>query len=289
MTLEEQLQMATTTVAESTQPVTTAEVQTQTVAPAPVNEANIQAAAQVVQPTTTAMPQPVQGVQTIQMNQPTVNSFGSGIEQIQFGQPINVSPIEVVKKMEIGSVMRFTVLNTTNVFMAKTHYTEALGRFACFSTDHSARCCEDLGEPKMRFCIPIMIYPTMPNNLNTLIPNAAPISKLLVLWNKDDYDVISDAITANNGDLNIDFTAKCTDGYGRLRIDVARGQSFRPQIESFIQQANQVWQQWGNTAPTKVRKNMTEQQYINQTNQVTNNPANYNNTPDNYQNYNGIY
>jgi len=312
MTLEEQLAMATGTVAEPSQPVTTAEVQTQPVvntAPVntvPVNEAQIQAQAQVVQPTQTAMPQPVQGVQTIQVNtmptqgyvapmttptyQASMPTTANGVEQIQFGQQINTSPLDLIKKMETGSSFRFTVLNTTGAGLVKFHYSEGLGKFACFSTNqHLGQCCKDLGEPKVRYYLPVMVYPTMPNDLNTIIPNATPTLKVLTLWDADAFDTIAQTIFANNNDLNVDFTAKCTDSYGRLRIDVARGQSFRPQIESFIQQANQTWEQYKDIVPAKIRKNMDEQQYLHVNNQVANNPANYNNTPDNYQNYNGIW
>ena len=297
MTLEEQLNMATNSVAELAQePVATAEVQTQTV----VNEAQTQAQAQVVQPTITvatpAQPvQQVQGVQTIQLAQPTAmptmgTTTVNGVEQIQFGQQINTSPLDLIKKMETGSSFRFTVLNLTGASLVKFHYSEAMGKFACFSTNqHLGQCCKDLGEPKVRYYLPVMVYPTMPNDLNTIIPNATPALKVLTLWDADAFDTIAQTIYANNMDLNIDFTAKCTDSYGRLRIDVARGQSFRPQIESFIQQANQTWEQYKDIVPAKIRNNMDEQQYQHVNSQVANNPANYNNTPDNYQNYNGIW
>ena len=51
-------------------------------------------------------------------------------------------------------------------------------------------CCKD-GDPRVRYAIPVMVYPTMPNDIQTLIPGAKCELKLLILWDAESYKILN--------------------------------------------------------------------------------------------------
>lgn len=289
MTLEEQLQMATstTTTGVQTQSVPTA----QTVAPAPVQQ---QAEAQVVQTTTTvAVPQPqlasVNELQQAPVQAPQID-VNNGVQTIQLGQQVNVKPLNLLRKLGVGEKVRFTVI-PGDTFFIKYHYTEAMGKFACFSTDKEpARCCLENGNYKHKFCLPILVYPTMPNDPKTIVPNAKAELRILALWDDTTYNVIVEAVMRNQN-VPVDFVATATDTYGRLDVREDVGVSYANQFGQYIQDAIATYNNYKTIVPTLIRKNMDAETYANAgrvSNQVNNNTANYNNRGG-YQNYNGIY
>lgn len=277
MTLDEQLAMATNS-APMAQP-----------AAAPVNPAQMQAEAQVVQPTQTVMQTPIQGVQTMQVNQPAQNYVAPvatpntmqtldldkaseeaqqnfGVQEITLGQIVSTRPIDPIRKMDKGDKMRFTIISN-QIGTCKIHNHPTLNKIACFSTDtHIARCCQDMDEPKLRYYLPVLVYPTLPNDPKTIIPNGKPEMKLLVIWDTGSYnnlvEEIVNADVANPADnWKIDFVATSEDTYGKLSF---RGQrdSHRQEFAPVISEMETKWTAIKDKAPTVVRKNMNEDKYI---------------------------
>lgn len=301
MTLEEQLAMATNTVAVNQQtgevmetPVTTAEVQV--VNQAPVNQAQMQAEAQVVQPTQTVIQQPIQmatvaELQPAMVQQPMqaapvqMTNSDNGVQTIQLGQQVNTKHINVLKKLGVGEKVRFSLLNN-EAGIVKFHYLDGMGKFACFSTDqHLGSCCRDLGEPKIRYYLPILLYPTMPNDPRVIIPGAKAELRVLSIWDGATYNAIAESVISV-GHTNLDFIATGTDTFGRLDVR-QQPDTFKQQFAGDIQTAMQTWEQYKATVPSLLRKNMDETTYMNTKNQAMNSQATYNNY-NNYQNYNGI-
>ena len=290
MNLEEQLKMATmsTTVVPQEQSAPVAVEQPQQPAQ------TITAETQVVQPTVPqAAPAPVQyaSVQELQQPQqpviPTV-AESSGIQMIQLGQQFNTRPINAVKKLGIGEKIRFTLLNTEG-FFTKFHYVDGIGKFACFE----GTCCKELGNAKHRYVLPVLVYPTVPNDPTVVIPGQPAELKVLPIWDDAVYDMI---FQTSPDPINrpVDFIASGTDNFGRMSV-VPQAQSYRAQFTGDINKAFEIWAKHKETVPGLICKTMNETSYLEAKARLAqagpNNSANYNNNygNNNYQNYNGIY
>ena len=307
MNLEEELKMATSSV--PIQPESTpvaSQVATPVQVAEEIKQEQIQAQAQVVQPTQTfvqptVIPQaPVQPayvqpqITPAQPQQFDMNNE-AGVMQIPFGQTINTSPITFIK-LNNKEKIRFTVLEP-DVISLKFHYCEQLGagttngkRIPCWTTEnHTGRCCTDLGKPKARYYLPVLVYPTMPNDINTIIPNAKPTFKVLMTWDDNNYNAIAEAVTATGG--NVDFVATGKDTYGGFDVRT-QPSSYRNQYSNNINEFINNWRNSKAMIPSMVRENMTEDEYVRRLAQVNelvnnapqNNYANYGG----YNNYNGI-
>ena len=326
MTLEEQLQMATNTSTVAGAAVNETQVMTNNnQVMTNNNQAQIQAQAQVVQPTMTAVAPmeqavpsaPVQMAAIEELNPnnlvlnmpastvvPTYTQFGSanqpapqiattdnGVQMIQLGQTVNTRHINLLKKLGIGEKIRFGLISR-DTGLLKFHYADGLGKFACFSTNtHAAACCQDHGEPKIRYYLPVIVYPTMPNEPRTLIPNAHAELKVLSIWDAATYELIAEAFKMQNG-IDMDFIATGADNFGRLNI-VQQPDCYKSQYMADIQNALQTWNEYKSTVRALIRKNMDEKTYLNAKMQAMNSQANYNggyngygNNYNNYNNYN---
>ena len=244
MNLEEALKMAANTTAEPVvQDLTTP------VAPAPVVETQqVQAAAQVVQPTVTT---PVQNVVPstpvstgIDLNQASQDAMQNyGVQTIQLGQMISTRVIEAVKKVEKGDSFRFTLI-APDIQAAKVHTHPTLNKISCFSTETNlAQCCQELGDPKVRYFMPVLVYSTMPNDPKTALPQGKSELRLLVLWDSNSYNQLCSEIMEAGSD-KIDIIATSEDSYGKLSFRGTKD-SFRtiPEYASIIQQAELKWSQ----------------------------------------------
>ena len=276
MTLDEQLAMATSTVAVGgvAQPTQIP------VAPA-VNPAQVQAEAQVVQPTQTMVtPQPVPVTPVvptapatpvapvyvnagIDLNQATAEAEQHfGVQEISLGQKISTRAIDPVKKLEKGEKMRFTIIDGYFA-SAKIHLHEDLGKIACFSTGTSmGQCCKDLDEPKVRYYMPVLVYSTMPGDPRTPLPQGKSELRLLVIWDSSGWDKICEDIIEAGGNKEIDFIATSEDSYGRLDF---KGQqtSFRamPEYAQAIADATAKWRAVKDKAALTVRRDMDAERY----------------------------
>lgn len=305
MNLEEELRMVTSSAPiQPEQPSVAIPVQVSE----QISQEQLQSQAQVVQPTQTM----TVGATTMQPmttmpNTAPINTAGymqsqpvqydlnqeAGVKQIQFGQSINVNPISVVK-LNVGEKMRFTLLEQ-DVVPLTFHYSEVLGvgttrgkRIPCWTTEsHTGKCCIDLGKPKARYYLPILVYPTMPNDVNTLIPNAKPQFKVLMTWDEITYNAISESAISTN--CNVDFVATGKDTYGGIDVRM-QATSYRNQYSNDINESIQNWRRCKSMIPSMVRENMTEEEYtrrLAETQQIVNNAPQ--NNYSNYNNYNGMF
>lgn len=292
MDLEEQLKMATMTTAA---PV----VEPTVMSPAPSIQQPAQVAEIPAAPTTVqtapvqSAPAPVQyaNVQELAPAQPPVLptiAESNGIQMIQLGQQFNTRPINVVKKLGIGEKLRFTLLNTEGYF-TKFHFIDGMGKFACFE----GSCCKELGNAKHRYVLPILVYPTLPNDPTTVLQGQHAELKVLPIWDDAVYDLI---FQTSPDPINrpVDFIATGTDNFGRMSV-VPQAQSYKGQFAADINKAFELWNMHKDKVPSLICKNMDEATYqeMKQRMQAVgpNNSANYNTAYGNngYQNYNGIY
>ena len=274
MNLEEQLKLATSSVAQPAQAVQPVQVAVPT-----QSDVNVQAAAQVVQPTQTitTTPAPVQPVvatpntssvntaglaQTMDLNkaaEETVSNFG--VQTIQLGQTISTRAIESVKKLEKGDSIRITLIEPL-IQAAKIHVHPVLGKINCFSTDTTlGQCCQELGDPKVRYFMPVLVYSTMPNDAKTPLPQGKSELRLLVLWDTGSYNQLCTEIMDAGSD-KIDLIATSEDSYGKLSF---RGQktSFRdiPEYQQVIADAETKWAAIKDRAADTVRRNLDPVRY----------------------------
>ena len=286
MNLEEELAMVTNSVPvqQETTPVANTVATPVQIAEEVKQEPIMQPTQSFVQPMPQQMMQPT--MQQVQPQQYDLNSE-AGIKQIQFGQNINVNPVTFIK-LNVGEKIRFTLLEC-DVLPLTFHYSEALGagttrgkRIPCWSTEnHTGKCCIDLGKPKARYYLPVLVYPTMPNDPNTIIPNAKPQFKVLMTWDEITYNAI--AQSAIDTQCNADFIATGKDTYGGIDVRT-QVNSYRNQYLNDITEGVQNWRRCKSMIPSMVRENMTEEEYTRRLAQVNEMVAT---TPqNNYSNYN---
>ena len=286
MNLEEELAMVTNSVPvqQETTPVANTVATPVQIAEEVKQEPIMQPTQSFIQPMPQQMTQPT--MQQVQPQQYDLNSE-AGIKQIQFGQNINVNPVTFIK-LNVGEKIRFTLLEC-DVLPLTFHYSEALGagttrgkRIPCWSTEnHTGKCCIDLGKPKARYYLPVLVYPTMPNDPNTIIPNAKPQFKVLMTWDEITYNAI--AQSAIDTQCNADFIATGKDTYGGIDVRT-QVNSYRNQYLNDITEGVQNWRRCKSMIPSMVRENMTEEEYTRRLAQVNEMVAT---TPqNNYSNYN---
>lgn len=269
MTLDEQLAMATNSV-----PMTEAPV-AQPVA-SPISDGQLQAQAQVVQPTQTVV-QPTQTVvqpvaQPIMQPAPVSNidlnkaaadaEQHYGVQEITLGQTISTRAIDPVKKLDKGEKMRFTIIDP-RVQAAKIHIHPELGKIACFSTDTSyGQCCRDMDTPKVRYFMPVLVYSTMPGDPRTPLPQGKSELRLLTIWDVSSYNKLCEEIMEAGNNTQVDFIATSEDSYGKLDFK-AQQTSFRamPEYAQAIANATEKWASIKEKAPLTVRRDMDAERY----------------------------
>lgn len=264
MTLDEQLAMATSavSVAPATQPVAqTVPVQpTQTV----VQPVYQQPAVAPVQTTVTAPVQPMSAPIGIDLNQAAQEAeVNYSVQTIEIGQKISNRAIDPVKKLDKGEKIRLTVLNTTDWMAVKVHNHPDLGKIICWG----GACCRDT-DARVRYCIPVMVYSTLPNDINVPIPQGKSELKLLVLWDSESYDSLCQCIINNGNRIdNIDFQAQAVDNFGKLMF-YPLGQSFRPQFANELNEAVAKWAQVKDKAIATVGRQLNDEKYARLTQNV---------------------
>lgn len=264
MTLDEQLALATNSVAQPVQPT-------------PVAPAQMQAEAQVVQPTVTA---PV--MQPVVPQVPPVTPAGInleaaqaeaeqnyGVQEITIGTKISTRAIDPVKKLDKGEKIRFTLISP-NIGSAKVHNHPTLGKISCFSTDTTlAQCCRDMDTPKVRYYMPVLVYSTMPNDPKTPLPQGKSELRLLVIWDTGSYNKLCEEIIDADNNWQVDFIATSEDTYGKLDFK-AQSTSFRsmPEYTQALKDAAEKWEAVKDKASLTVRRNMDAERYAKLTQQV---------------------
>ena len=277
MTLEEQLALATAAVpAQQVNQPTAQTIQPGIPSVPPMTNVQIpvqQPAVQYVQQATQPMQpapnvtyvQPAQVQPTIDLNkaqQEAETQYAVGT--IDFGQKISTRSIEPLQKIEKGSKIRLTVLDKP--FFVKVHKHDTLGRLICWSTDTvMGQCCKDLDEPKVRYCMPVLVYCTLPGDPNVALPQGKAELKLMILWDSSSWESISDLIIEKGGLQNLqnlDFIATSEDTYGSLKFKVG-AESFRPQFGKDVNAALDKWNNVGvQKAITTVGRQLNDERYL---------------------------
>lgn len=271
MTLEEQLAMATEAV-----PVQPAPVQpVQNVAPVqptqavPVQQVISNPAPVGVQPTQAVAPaqpvtpvQPVQAttvapVQTVNLEQAQQEAeVNYSVQSIEIGQKISSRAIEPFKKLDKGESVRITVLNTTDWKAAKVHNHPELGKIICWG----GQCCKD-SDARVRYFLPVMVYSTLPGDINTPLPQAKSELRLLILWDSESYDSLCQCLIDNNMDVSaIDLRAKSIDNYGKLQFTPLP--SFRSQFQEPLKEAMEKWEIVKDKAIQTVGRTLNDERYL---------------------------
>lgn len=282
MTLDEQLAMATSAVP----------AQPNTAQPAPAmtvdNQNNIQAAAQVVQPTQTVMPQaqtvsaPTQPVnppiQTMDLNAAQEEAeVNYAVGEINFGQTISTRSIEPFK-IDNDEKKRVTLVGKP--FWVKIHRHDTLGKLLCWSTDtHLGKCCKDLDTPKVNYCLPVLVYSTMPGDPRTALPQGKSELRLIKIWNQSSWQGIAEELMDKgilvNGQINeqalsnVDFIVTGEGTYGDMKFKATQD-SFKQQYAAPLQAAIEKWNTIGieKSLPT-VGRRLDDEKYIKLTQNAT--------------------
>lgn len=289
MTLDEQLAMATGSVPVAPQP----------------NNAQVQAEAQVVQPTvTTASTGPVTTMETqVQQVAPTQATAGLAqtfnpapaqastpalstginleqavqeaetqyaVQEITLGQVVSSRAIDPLKRLEKGEKFRFTLLTNT-IKAAKVHNHETLNKLICWSTDsHLGQCCKDMDQPKVRYYMPVLVYGTMPGDPNTPLPQAKSELRLMIIWDADSYKQLCEEVVNAGGDVTrIDLVATVDDSYGRLSFR-AQNTTFRDmkEYQQVIADSTAKWEVIKDKAEFTVGRKLDDERYLKLTQKV---------------------
>lgn len=127
-----------------------------------------------------------------------------GVSFIKLGAKVSSLPIERFKASKAFQ-SRIAVLSTKSVLAVKMHFVKGIGGFLCFGEE----CCEIEGTPKVRYCLPVVVYDT--DNTGTKIFSDNMKLKLLVLG-EEDYSNLVTLQTVSGLPLNkIDLVVKCSD------------------------------------------------------------------------------
>lgn len=239
-------------------------------------QANNFAAAQVVQPTTTvAQPQPPVYNQPAPAPVQNVMAQGDSVaddfdaEGLAFGATISNFPVEKVKGVKDQSIRFGLLFASPNgdemarspfaPYKWKIHYDEEVGgNFKCFNGE----CCQmDSKGARTRIVLPIVVYPTLPNDPYTIIPGKKAELKILVLGNEG-WTSISNKIKSKGFRYeNFDIIGTCTDGQYNSFDFTTTDDTFRAQQPDF-EQVKQSWLKVRNVSYKAVGKILPRETYL---------------------------
>lgn len=240
--------------------------------PAQVQQAQTYAQPQYAQPmpannhTVAPSPVPMQNNVMEQGDQVADEFDATGLA---FGQAISNFPVEKVKGVKDQSI-RFGILfaspNPEEMarspfapYAWKIHYDEEVGgSFKCFGGE----CCQlDSKGARTRIVLPIVLYPTLPNDPYTIIPGKKAELKILVLGNEA-WTSISNKIKSKGFRYeNFDIIGTCTDGQYNSFDFTATDDTFRAQQPDF-EQVKQSWLKVRNVSYKAVGKILPRETYL---------------------------
>lgn len=219
-----------------------------------------------VQHTYSAQPAPVQN-NVMEQGDAVADAFDA--VGLAFGQTISNFPVEKVKGVKDQSI-RFGLLfaspNPTEMqqspyapYSWKIHYDEEVGgNFKCFGGE----CCQmDSKGARTRIVLPIVLYPTLPNDPYTIIPNKKAELKILVLGNEA-WTSISNKIKSKGFRYeNFDIIGTCTDGQYNSFDFTATDDTFRAQQPDF-EAVKKSWLNVRNVSYKAVGKILPRETYL---------------------------
>lgn len=124
--------------------------------------------------------------------------------------------------------------------------------FICLKDSYASNmpeesCCRTHGWAKARNIIPVIVYPTVQNNINALIPGAAPELKVLVINDKKLEEIRQAASTVLGTDpqhldlSQVDITAKVDNPQYKSHIFNCSPTSLLSQVQNFLPGLMEQW------------------------------------------------
>lgn len=193
------------------------------------------------------------------------------VDTIDFGKKISTRSIEPFARLEPGEKCRVTILGAP--FYVKIHTHADLGKILCWSSpSYQGQCCRDMDDPKVRYCIPVLVYATMPGDPRTPLPQGKSELRLMNLWNIEAWDglteeMIDKGLIVNgkvdyNALANVDFIVTGEGTYADVRFK-ATNDSFRSQYQEAVNNAITAWSNIGpQKAMTTVGRKLNDERYL---------------------------
>lgn len=268
--LEKEMQMLqgmdlTGTVSPVQQPAVAQVQATQTYAP--ITNEQLQAQAQVVQPTQTVV-QPVQSAAPLNLDVAQNNIDNNEFVTVDMGQKVSNAVIDKLKgqkdeKKRVAIFMPwFDIPDRAGKSMAvKRHYDEDLGSFVCFGGD----CCQYSGNAAIRYLFPVIEYPIANNDATKPLPENYGECKLkLLVAGNELYTTICDIYQAHNNSFDgYDLIMTCTEQQYQAFTVMATNQTAKANYQSF-NKCLEKWKQVRDQAYTAVARKMDQEYYRNQ-------------------------
>ena len=249
------------------------------------------AAAQVVQTTTTAVPQ-----QTNQ--QPVVADINATPVFVNLGESTYETKTDFLKLKE-GEATRVTLINY-NAVGVHEHFKEGLGFFKCKSTYEPGQrwpavraiCCQQpnkndpskLENAGFKVLLPVIEYPVNHSDGKTLLPNEMPKLKVIKLSQQEynQLEEIRNEYGTDTASFDIYLTRK-KESTGFLKYYLTAGKSWRAQFAQSIQEESaKLSNETYNTAVTESAKDISVeklQQFFNEQRQQEQMAAQFANQP----------
>ena len=268
-----------------------------------VQQANQQAAAQVVHQTTTV---PVQNVQQMTSQvQPIVEN------KVPETVDINAAPVFVnlgestyetktdFLKLKEGEATRVTLINY-NAVGVHEHFREGLGYFKCKSSYEPGQrwpavraiCCQQpnkndpskLENAGFKVLLPVIEYPVNHSDGKTILPNETPKLKVIKLSQQEynQLEEIKNEYGTDTASFDIYLTRK-KESTGFLKYYLTAGKSWRPQFNQLVEQeASKLSNETYNVAVSESAKDISVeklQQFFNEQKQQEQMAAQFANQP----------
>ena len=241
-------------------------------------QANTQAAAQVVQPTT-AIQQTMEPINTVQKSENPVMTQQVQVDMnaepvfVNLGESVYETKTDFLKLKE-GEATRVTLINY-NAVSVHEHFKEGLGYFKCKSSYEPGQrwpsvraiCCQQpnkndpskLENAGYKVLLPVIEYPVNHNDGRTLIAGGVPKLKVLKL-SQTEYNTL-DAIRKEYGEDTSSFDIsivrqKGTTGY--LQYILTAGKSWRAQFaQQVLEESNKLSNETYNMAIQESSKDIS--------------------------------
>jgi len=237
------------------------------------NNAQVQAQAQVVQPTQTVIAPvpPLQQaipVQPLNLDVAQQSIDNNEYVTVEMGQKVSTAVMDKFKgqkdeRKRVTIMMPwFDVPGKENAIMAiKRHYSQDLGSFICWGGE----CCQYEDKAAVRYLFPVIEYPIANNDATRPLPENYGECKLkLLIAGNELYSSIADAYAAHGNSFNgYDLIMTCTEQQYQSFTVMATNDTARNNYQSF-NKCIEKWKQVREQAYTVVARKMDPEYYRSQ-------------------------
>ena len=180
-----------------------------------------------------------------------------GIKPISFGDRIQRVPIEKYKAKQ-GNIDRISIISE-QVLPIKYHYIDGKGSYLCTG----GKCCQLMGDPAVRYLIPICVYDTTKNG----DPASSNIELKVLSMSNELYQNIGMIANAGNvrslgGITHVDITVNCTDEkYQKLSL-IPIGEAMWRKSAKAVEFLNNKWQDSASEAYRALARSVDEATFV---------------------------